>query len=150
MSDPYANMPAPVSGGDFPDQYKFVSVGQSVEGVLTDSRWKEANGDIKGCQILQVRQADGTEWSVFCGPTSLHREVFNKRPPIGSMVRITFNGYDGQAKLFTLDVAPGPAAAAPQSAPAPAQEAAPQGWAQPQAAAPAPAPAAAPAAPWGQ
>lgn len=168
MTNPYDQMPEPKAVGDYPDQYKFEAVGQSLEGTVVDVRFKEADDRGEGCPVLDIQTADGNRWSVFCGPTALYREVYNKRPAPGQQVRIIFQGYSGRAKLFQLDVAGAPSvagAAAPQTpapATAPAEQPFPQSAPPPQAqpaaapwgGAPAPATNGAPAqpapAPWGQ
>ena len=137
--DPYAALqPPPAGGGQYPDRIKFESPGQSVEGVLVNVRWKEPSNGLEGCPVVEIQQANGTTVSVFCNPISLWRQLDATKPALGSMVRITFAGFEGQAKVFRLDVAPAGTAPAPQApAAAPAQ---PEGWSQP----------GAPAAPWGQ
>lgn len=108
MSDPYANLPAPPSaeGGDLPDRIKFQNPGQSVEGHLVNVKWKEPKNGMEGCPIIEIQQPTGVVVAVFCNPWSLWRALDEKKPPLGSYVRVTFTGYDGQSKLFQLDVAP--------------------------------------------
>lgn len=125
MTDPYANLPAPPSAGNYPDRYVFNTPGQSVEGHLRDVRMTPPGGTYEPCPVADIQTTqigpDGQPvcWSVFCNPTSLWRQLDAQRPPIGSYVRITFKGHEGQAKVFTLEVAP------PGSVPPPAQMAAP-------------------------
>lgn len=160
MSNAYDQMPEPKSGGDYPEIMRFTAPGQSVEGVITDVRWKEANATSDGCIVISIKQADGVEWSVFCGPTSLQRQIHTLKPPPGSMIRVLFKGFEGQAKIFQVDVAPGngqaPAQApAPATAPAPAapgfapNPAMPMQQGEQPFGRPAAAPQQAPAAPWG-
>lgn len=171
MSDPYAHVPPPPSVGDYPDRVVFSTPGQSVEGFLRAVRMSPAD-KYDPCPILDLQTntigADGQPvcWSVFCNPTSLWRQLDQQKPPIGSYLRVTFIGHEGQAKIFTLEVAPAGSVPPPAggivpvvTAPAP-QPQAPAGfppadafgagnqpapWGQPAPAAPAPAP----AAPWG-
>lgn len=146
-ADPYSQLPPPPSAGNFPDQFKFINVGQSVEGYLAEVRTAPPKGDMGATPVIQLQTTqvgpDGqpVSWSVFCGPTSLWRQLDSHRPPLGSYLRITFVGFDGQAKLFNFEVlqqgngqGPAPAAPVAQSMPAP----------------PAPAPATAPAPAFGQ
>lgn len=163
MSDPYATMPAPPAAGEFPDRFLFQSPGQSVEGVLRDVRMT-SGGDYDPCPVMEVQTAqigpDGHPivWSVFCNPQSLWRQLTALRPPVGSMVRVTFTGMNGRAKVFQLDVAPpnGAVQAPVQQAPVaqqpapgfpPAEAYAPQPQAPQQGFAPPTNPA---APPWGQ
>lgn len=155
MSDPYTNIPVPPSTGEFPDRFVFTAPGQSVEGYVRDIRMTQG-GQYDPCPVLDIQTTQvGTDgkpvcWSVFCNPTSLWRQLTAQKPPVGSYVRVTFKGHEGQAKVFTLEVAPAgsvpPApAAAPQAAGFPPAEA----YAQPAPTTPAPAfGEGAPAAPW--
>jgi hypothetical protein len=157
MSNAYDFLPPPRSEGDFPDWFKFNTPGDAIEGTVTDVRIGKATDGGNDYAVLQIQRADGSAASVACGATSLARAVYAQRPGVGAMVRITFTGFAGRAKVFQLDVAPtnGQAPAAPVAAPSAAPQAAPQGfgngvqqpWAAPTTQAPVTAPA---APPWGQ
>lgn len=119
MSDPYGQMPEPQSG-EYPDRITFETAGQFVEGILVDTRWKPEDSRGAGCQVLDIQLADGTRRSVFCGAASLHRQIYSLRPPIGSMIRIEFTGFQERAKIFNVQVAP--SQGQPQAQAQPVQE----------------------------
>ena len=169
----YPNLPAP--SGDHPDFVKFNTPGENHT-MRLDEIWDFMSKPFNpGDQPSQVFAGSGVTPTgepisiSFGGPGSrfsLYRQFYEQRPPLGTWVRVTFTGFEGQAKLFTLEQAPAgsipdpPNAPAPQQAPAmPAPAATPaEGFPPAEAYAPATAPAApeqpfgagAPAAPWGQ
>lgn len=151
----------PPQEGEYPDWFKFNNSGDAIAGALVNVRIAD-HPEYGAAPVLEVQTPDGTTWSVLCSTNSLYRQVYATRPEVGGQVRITFQGYNGRAKVFQLDYqppaggAPVAAPATPQPAPAPTPAAPAAGfgdanagatpWAQPTA--PAPAPATAP--PWGQ
>lgn len=151
-------VPPPPSGGDYPDRFVFDNPGQSVEGLLREIRMTPEGGRYEPCPVMDVvtEQRDMTgnpvAWSVFCNTTSLWRQVHQSQTagsliPGQTLVRVTFVGWDGKAKIFQLDHQPAnAAAAAPAQGPAPAANGfgpAPAVQAEPELGA------GAPAAPWG-
>ena len=145
----------PPQEGDYPDWFKFVNPGDSIEGAITDQRIAAPKvvGD-DPYPVLQIQRPDGTEASVACGTNSLYRQLYEIRPANGDTVRITFTGRSGDAKLFQVDHArgngqtPQPVAAAepfPAAQPQQFQQAA-----QPVVSGQGFAPIAAPAQPWAQ
>lgn len=153
----------PPQEGEYPEWFKFNNSGDTIAGALVNARIAD-HPEFDPAPVLEVQTADGTVWSVLCSTNSLYRQVYATRPEVGGQVRITFQGFQGRAKVFQLDYQPpaggAPVAAtpppAPQPAPAPTPTAPAAGfgdpnagatpWAQPTAPAPAPAP----APPWGQ
>lgn len=133
------NALTPPPEGDLPPFWKPEKAGEAVEGVIVDTRIV-GHSEYGDAPCLDIQQADGTVVPVLGSTNSLYKQIYSARPEVGGMVRITFQGYSGKAKLFRLDYAP-PAGAPAQQAPAPAAapQPAPQGFAPP---------AAAPAAPW--
>lgn len=155
----------PPAEGDLPAFWKGNNPGDSVEGTVVDVRIVKHNeyGDAP-CIDIQTNSVDAAGKPiivpVLASTNSLYRQVYNLRPQVGGLVRITFQGFSGRAKIYQLDYqAPAQGVAAPaaqpqpQPAPAPAFPPATQAAPQP-AAAPtgfdplgqAPAPA---APPWG-
>lgn len=137
----------PPKTGDYPDWFKFHNPGDTIEGVITDMRiGKPSQPGEDSYPIMEIQRSDGTAHSVGCGAANLYRQVYEIRPAVGGMIRLTFTGYDGRVKLFQVDYqAPANGQAPAPAAPAPAQ---------PVAQGPAPqagfAPQGAPAQPWGQ
>lgn len=113
--DPYAGMKAPAS-----NFVKWEAEGQSAEGVITSIHDAQ---DFNGNPIKEwtLRQGDGTEVNISIAQANLIRAVMEARPQVGEHIRVTFTGYRGKAKLFTLErfgaqpvaQAPAPAAAPP-------------------------------------
>jgi hypothetical protein len=66
------------------------------------------------CPELVLEQDDGEEITVTAGQVMLKRALAEKAPQTGDKIRITYSGVgDGRpgrapAKLFTVDVKPGP------------------------------------------
>lgn len=115
MSDPYAGYVMPASS-----YMKWEQVGQIVSGVLTNVRTGRNYDNTADIPELDIRQADGSEITVACGQINLLSQVLTLRPPVGAQISIAFTGFNGQSKSFSVEVAPG-MAAAPAAAPVQAQ-----------------------------
>lgn len=157
------NQLPPPQEGDLTPFWKPTTNGESVEGVIVDTRVVHHN-EYGDAPCVDVQIASGAVVPILFSTASLYRQIHAlyeanpADPQVGGMIRVTYLGMSGRAKLFDVQYAPpagGAPAAAPAAAPAPAAPpAAPQGfgsgaaapWSN-QPAAPAPAPA---AAPWGQ
>lgn len=133
------NLPAPA--GDHPDFVKFESVG-TAHVVRVDEVWdfmsKPFNPGDQPSQVFAISGPTpaGVPASISMGGPgsrfSLYRQFYaavnESRLPIGSWVNVTFTGYEGQAKIFDLKIAPAgsiPDPTPPPTAVAPAPAAAP-------------------------
>jgi hypothetical protein len=139
----YDSVPAPHEG-DFPERFMFNNPGENIAGTLVDVR-KHTSDKYEPCLVHDIEVAPGQRYSVFVTTTSQRRLANAKRPVPGQQIRWTFTGFEGQAKVFTLDVAANGSAPAATPAPAPTAPAAPAapawGGAAPEQAAPAAPPA---------
>ena len=113
------------AGGDFPAQFKFQAVGDSIAGTITDVREHDF-GD--GNQpILELTTDDGDEFSVIASQRNLQVRLAEVRPASGDRIAIKFTG-EGQPskpgynppKLFEVAHKRGDAPEAPAPEPAPA------------------------------
>lgn len=176
------NLPAP--SGDHPDFLRFDTPG-TVHTVRVDEVWSFTSTPFPGStaqpsEVFAISGVtpEGAPASISMGGTGSRHHLYRQfyaavqagTLVVGGWVRVTFTGFEGQAKLYDLQVAPAgaiphpPNATTPQAAamPAPPQQAAPPAAAPAQGFPPAEAfgqqPAAqpeqpfgagAPAAPWG-
>lgn len=103
-SDPWNDFNAPMSG-DFPDAFKFDTVGVSIAGTITNVRKAEFDG--KGVPELWI-QTDNGERSVLCGQANLMTQLLEHRPLVGDRIAIVYTGQRkaklGMAKLFDVVV----------------------------------------------
>lgn len=92
---------------------KFENVGDSVIGVIKQVR---EGADFKGnpCPELVLEDDEGNERTVSAGQVMLKAALAEKRPSEGDRVRIVYSEVGdakpgkAPAKLFTVDVKPGP------------------------------------------
>lgn len=99
-----------VTSGDYA---RFDQPGDQVVGIVKEDReGRDFNGN--PCPELVLEQDDGSEITVTAGQVMLKRALAEKRPTVGDKIRITYSGVGdakpgkAPAKLFTLDVKPGP------------------------------------------
>lgn len=134
------NLPAPA--GDHPDFVKFDAVGQSHI-VRVDEVWDFMskpfpNNPAPPSQVFAISGPTpaGVPASISMGGPgsrfSLYRQFYaavnEGRLPIGSWVNVTLTGFEGQAKIFDLKIAPAgsiPDPTPPPTAVAPAPAAGP-------------------------
>lgn len=102
--DKYANT------GEF---VKFADVGDQVVGVITELfEDRDFNGN--PCPGITLVDDEGNTHTVTASQVMLRAELAEKRPQVGDKVRITYSGIGdakpgkAPAKLFTIDVKPGP------------------------------------------
>ena len=103
-SDPWSGFNAPGSG-DFPDAFKFDTVGVSIAGEIINIRRAEFDG--KAIPELWIRTEDG-ERSVLCGQANLITQLLETRPMVGDRIAIAYTSQRkaklGMAKIFDLAV----------------------------------------------
>lgn len=137
---PYPQLPAPT--GDHPDFFSFNSPGDNVT-VRIDEVWSFMskpfpNNPAPPSEVWAISGVtpEGTPVSVGVGGTGsrhhLYRQFYSAatadRVPLGTWVRITFKGFEGQAKLYAFDVAPAGAIPEPPNSAPPTGTAAVNAW----------------------
>lgn len=103
-TDPWSDFHAP-NTGDFPDAFKFDTIGASIAGEITNIRRAEFDG--KGIPELWIR-TEGGERSVLCGQANLITQLLELRPMVGDRIAIAYVSQRkaklGMAKLFDVAV----------------------------------------------
>lgn len=99
------------TGGDF---VKFDNVGDEVIGIIKDVReGRDFNGNPCPLLVLEVNET-GEEKTLTAGQVMLKAALAEKAPKVGDKVKITYSGMSeakpgkAPAKLFTIDIKPGP------------------------------------------
>lgn len=99
------------TGGDF---VKFDNIGDNVIGIIKEVReGKDFNGNPCPLLVLEVSDA-GDEKTLTAGQVMLKAALAEKAPKVGDKVKITYSGVSeakpgkAPAKVFTVDVKPGP------------------------------------------
>jgi len=89
--------------GDFPDAFKFDTIGASIAGEVTNVR--KVVFDDKAVPELWIVTADG-ERSVLCGQANLLTQLIELRPIVGDRISIVYASQRkaklGMAKLFDV------------------------------------------------
>ena len=95
------------------DWARFENRGDRVVGVIKALRTgRDFNGN--PCPELILEQDDGSEITVTAGQVMLKAALAEKAPQVGDKIRIVYTGDSearpgkAPAKLFTVDVKPGP------------------------------------------
>ena len=111
------------STGDW-QKFRFENPGDAISGTLVSIR-VATMADGTRMPALEIRDSEGTEWSLLAGAVNLQRALSQHRPASGDQVSIVFTGL-GEArpgknapKLFDVAVKHATTPAAP-AAPAPA------------------------------
>jgi hypothetical protein len=115
------------STGDW-QKFRFDNPGDAISGTLVSIR-VATMADGTRMPALEIRDSEGTEWSLLAGAVNLQRALSQHRPASGDQVSIVFTGLGEQKtpgknapKLFDVAVkhanaaAPAPAPAAPAPA----------------------------------
>jgi hypothetical protein len=111
----------PAVDGDFPDQYKFVNVGDTISGTIVALRVANFSDGRK--PELYIETAEGVR-SVIAGQVMLQRLLAEKRPNVGDKIAIRLTGIENKGagktlKVFEVVTKPGdtpPTPAAPEPA----------------------------------
>jgi hypothetical protein len=121
-TDPWEGFETPGTG-EWPDPFKFDTIGVSIAGTITNVRKAEFDG--KGVPELWIQTDDG-ERSVLCGQANLMTQLLEHRPLVGDRIAIVYTGQRkaklGMAKLFDVvvkrgdDAEPVAAPSAPKTA----------------------------------
>lgn len=105
MTDIWDNFSAP-NTGDFPDAFKFDTIGAAIAGTITNIRRAEFDG--KGIPELWLTLEDGSERSVLCGQANLISQLLDLRPNVGDKIAIVFASTRkaklGMAKIFDVSL----------------------------------------------
>jgi len=102
-SDVWDEFHAP-NTGDFPDAFKFDTIGAAIAGTITNIRRAEFDG--KAIPELWITLDDGSERSVLCGQANLITQLLDIRPNVGDRIAIKYDSQRkaklGMAKLFSV------------------------------------------------
>jgi hypothetical protein len=117
--------------GDYPERFTFITPGDQITGTITAVS-VATMPDGTRLPAIELRDDNGTAWSVLAGPKALQGLLAAHRPASGDRIGIVFTGFGeakpgkSPAKLFDVAVkrdgdtaAPVAPAAAPAPAPAP-------------------------------
>lgn len=86
----------PAAGdGEFPDRFKFDTVGANIAGEIVELRVTDFGGTADKSPELWVRKDDGTTWSVVATQTRLKQLLAQERPGVGDRIAIVYTG-DGE------------------------------------------------------
>jgi hypothetical protein len=103
----------PYAGGSSGEFVKFENVGDNVIGIIKTVReGRDFNGN--PCPELVLENDEGEERTLTAAQVLLKAALAEKQPQAGDRVRITYSGVGdakpgkAPAKLFTVDVKPGP------------------------------------------
>lgn len=83
------------SDGDFPDRFKFDTVGASIAGTIRNLRVTDFGGTAEKSPELWVEKDDGTTLSVVATQTRLRQLLAQERPNVGDRIAIVYTG-DGE------------------------------------------------------
>jgi hypothetical protein len=103
-TDPWTDFHAP-NTGDFPEAFKFDTLGASIAGEIVNIRRAEFDG--KAIPELWIN-TEGGERSVLCGQANLITQLLEIRPMVGDRIAIAYTSQRkaklGMAKLFDVAV----------------------------------------------
>jgi hypothetical protein len=119
--------------GDYPERFTFTTPGDQITGTIT-SVSVATMPDGTRLPAIELRDDNGTAWSVLAGPKALQGLLAAHKPTTGDRIGIVFTGFGeakpgkSPAKLFDIavkraddvetdaDAATSPAPAAPSAA----------------------------------
>jgi hypothetical protein len=115
------------SGGDYPDPFKFLEVGDAIAGEVVSAK-VATMADGKRMPALEIRTSDGSIWSVLASQRQLQGLLAQNPPTLGDRIAIVMVGFGppnppkSPAKLFEVQLKRGDGTGTPAvvAAPAPA------------------------------
>lgn len=81
--------------GEFPDSFKFDTVGKSIAGTISNLRVTDFGGTADKSPELWITKDDGEQLSVVATQTRLKQLLAQERPNVGDRIAIVYTG-DGE------------------------------------------------------